>query len=197
MIIAGAGSAGIETTGICLLSGCNDIVLYDDSINSNDLILQKYHVIKTEEELKKAIEKNPDFCVAIGHPRTREKVFNRILKMGGNPTNVINYKAVCLMRDIPQAANILHPGVNISYDFEIGKSCMIHANVVIGHKVKMGNFINISPSCSIIGPCEIGDYTYLETGCIVLPHHKIGHNVIIKAGCVVNRDVKDYETFGQ
>ena len=197
MIIAGAGSAGIETTGICLLSGCNDIVLYDDSINSNDLILQKYHVIKTEEELKKAIERNPDFCVAIGHPRTREKVFNRLLKMGGNPTNVINYKAVYSVCEIPQAANIMHPGVNISYDFEIGKSCMIHANVVIGHKVKMGNFVNVSPLCSIIGPCTIGDYAYIAAGSVILPHHKIGKNAIIPARSVVDRDVKDYETFGQ
>jgi sugar O-acyltransferase (sialic acid O-acetyltransferase NeuD family) len=195
MIIAGAGSAGIETTGICLLSGCNDIVLYDDNTKCNDLIYHKYHVIKTEEDLKIAIEKNPNFCVAIGHPRIREKVFNRILKMGGNPTNVINHKTVSLLCEIPQTANILHPGVNISYDFEIGKSCMIHANVAIGHKVKMGNFINISPLCSIIGPCTIDDYAYIAAGSVILPHHKIGKNAIIPAGSVVDRDVNDYETY--
>ena len=195
MIIAGAGSAGIETTMFCLLSGCNDIVLYDDRMNSNNLILQKYHVIKTEEELKNAIDRNPDFCVSIGHPRIREKVFNRILEMGGNPTNVISHKAVYSICEIPQRANIIHSGVNISYDFEIGKSCMIHANVVIGHKVKMGNFVNVSPLCSIIGPCTIGDYAYIAAGSVILPHHKIGKNAIIPARSVVDRDVSDYETF--
>lgn len=195
MIIAGAGSAGIETTGICLLSGCNDIVLYDDNINSNDLILQKYHVIKTEEELIFAIKRNPQFCVAIGNPRRRKRVFDKILAIGGLPANVINHSLVCCLSDIPKNGTVIHNGVSISYGLEIGKSCLIHANCTIGHKVKIGNFVNIGPLCSIVGPCEIGDFSYIGAGSTILPHHKIGRNVIVSAGCVVNKNLNDFETF--
>ena len=46
MIIAGAGSAGIETLGIYLSTGKTDVVMYDDKTNANDELLgQKYKII--------------------------------------------------------------------------------------------------------------------------------------------------------
>ncbi|MBO7573026.1 MAG: hypothetical protein J6T48_12820 [Bacteroidales bacterium] len=208
MIIAGAGSAGKETLAFYVTAngkGVSEIrnvenrekvSFFDANKECEDLLFGIYPVLKTEEELIAAISKNPDFCVAIGQPRLRERVFNHITSLGGKPQNIIRYNSVNLFSDIPEGgANIIHPGVSISYDFEIGKSCMIHANAVIGHKVKLGNFINISPLCSIIGPCEIGEYAYIAAGSVILPHHKIGKNAIIPAGSIVNRDVRDYETF--
>lgn len=195
MIIAGAGSAGIETLKIYLTTGKNDVILYDDNPIKNGNLFNGYKIINTESDLCSEIKKDPLFCVAIGNPRRREKLFNRIINLGGIPTNIMNQDLFYHISDIPQNGTIIQPGVIISYGLEIGQSCMIHANSVIGHKVKIGNFINISPLCSIIGPCEIGDFSYIGTGSIILPHHKIGNNVIISAGSVVNRDVSDYETF--
>lgn len=196
MIIVGAGSAGIETLGIYLSTGKTDVVLYDDKPNTNVEILgQKYKIISSEDDLRDEISKNPKFCVAVGNPRMREKLFERLIALGGIPTNIMNDKLFYNISDIPQNGSIIQPGVNISYGFEIGKSCMIHANSTIGHKVKLGNFINIGPSCAIIGPCEIGDYSYICAGSVILPHHKIGRNVIVSAGSVVDRDIVDYETF--
>ena len=208
MIIAGAASAGKETLAFYVTtegkgvsdiyekSNLKDVYFYDTGKDCQDLLFGIYPVIKTTDELLPIIQKNPDFCVAIGHPRLRERVFNSLVELGGHPKNIIRYSSVNLFSEIPEGqANIIHPGVNISYDFEIGKSCIIHANAVIGHKVRMGNFVNVSPLCSIIGPCEIGDYAYIAAGSVVLPHHRIGRNAIIPAGSVVNRDVKDYETF--
>lgn len=196
MIIAGAGSAGIETLGIYLSTGMTDVVLYDDKPNANvELLGQKYKIIDSEEDLRAEISKNPEFCVAVGNPRMREKLFERLVALGGEPTNIMNTKFLYSISDLSQNGSIIQPGVNISYGFEMGKSCMIHANSTIGHKVKLGNFINIGPSCAIIGPCEIGDYSYIGAGSVILPHHKIGRNVVISAGSVVDRDLADYETF--
>lgn len=195
MIIAGAGSAGIETLKIYLTTGKNDVILYDDNPVKNTKLFERHQIICTESELVSELKKNPLFCVAVGNPRRRKKLFDRILALGGTPTNIMNPNLFYLISEIPQNGTIIQPGVIISYGLEIGLSCMIHANSVIGHKVKIGNFVNISPLCSIIGPCEIGDFSYIGTGSRILPHHKIGKNVIISAGSVVNRDVSDYETF--
>jgi sugar O-acyltransferase (sialic acid O-acetyltransferase NeuD family) len=197
MIIAGAGSAGIETLGIYLSSGKTDIVLYDDKSNTNvEFLRQQYKIINTEEDLRAEISRNPKFCVAVGNPRMRGKLFERLVAIGGYPTNIMNTNLFYSISDLPQNGTIIQPGVNISYGLGIGKSCMIHANSTIGHKVKIGNFVNIGPLCSIIGPCEIGDYTYIGARCILLPNFKIGRNVIIPAGSIVNRDISDFETFG-
>ena len=195
MIIAGAGSAGKETLEIYLSTGEKDVVMYDDNQIKNTELFDGHKIICKENELIAEIKKNPLFCVAIGNPRRREKLFDKILSLGGIPANIMNTNLFYCISDISQNGSIIQPGVNISYGFEMGKSCMLHANSTIGHKVKLGNFINIGPSCAIIGPCEIGDYSYIGAGSVILPHHKIGRNVVISAGSVVNRDVADYETF--
>ena len=198
MIIAGAGSAGIETLGIYLSTGKTDVVLFDDKSNTNvEFLGQQYKIISAKEDLLCQISRNPEFCVAVGNPRMREKLFERLVALGGIPTNILNDKLFYIISNIPQNGSIIQPGVNISYGFEMGKSCMLHANSTIGHKVKLGNFINVGPSCAIIGPCEIGDYSYIGAGSIILPHHKIGKNVVVSAGSVVNKDLADYETFSQ
>ncbi len=197
MIIAGAGSAGIETLGIYLSTGKTDIVLFDDKSNTNvEFLGQQYKIISSEEDLRDEISRNPEFCVAVGNPRMREKLFERLIALGGTPTNILNDKLFYNISNIPQNGSIIQAGVIISYDFKMGKSCMLHANSTIGHNVKIGNFVNIGPLCSIIGPCEIGDFSYIGAGSVILPNSMIGRNVIISAGSVVNRDVADYETFG-
>lgn len=195
MIIAGAGSAGKETMEIYLSTGKKNIVLYDDNQIKNAELFVGHKIICKENELIAEIKKNPLFCVAIGNPRRREKLFDKILSLGGIPANIMNTNLFYCISDISQNGSIIQPGVNISYGFEMGKSCMLHANSTIGHKVKLGNFINIGPSCAIIGPCEIGDYSYIGAGSVILPHHKIGKNVVVSAGSVVDRDLADYETF--
>lgn len=196
MIIAGAGSAGRETLGLYLSAGGTDIVLFDDKPETLEAFADKYDIVKTEEELRIAIAKNPNFCVSVGYPRLRERLFNRLIALGGLPKSIINPNFLYTLSEIPDNGTIIQPGVNISYGLTIGKSCMIHANSTIGHKVKIGNFVNVSPLCSIIGPCEIKDYSYIGAHSVVLPGTTIGHNAIIPAGSVVNRNVKDYETYG-
>ncbi len=196
MIIAGAGSAGRETLGLYLSTGRTDIVLFDDKPETLDAFADKYRIARTEDELRLAIAENPDFCISVGHPRLRERLFSRLITLGGKPKSIVNPKFLYSLSEIPDNGTIIQPGVNISYGLTIGNSCMIHANSTIGHKVKIGNFVNISPICSIIGPCEINDFSYIGAHSVILPGTTIGRYAIISAGSVVNRDVKDYETFG-
>ncbi len=193
MIIVGAGSAGKETSGILMQDSNEDLVFFDPNCKMNK-IWNKFQVISDLKILKKLINSNPHFCVAIGQPRKREKMFNSVLKLGALPKNIISKSAYSLS-GIADNGTIIQPGVKISYDVIIGKSCFIHANSVIGHKVFIGDFVNISPLCSIIGPCKIEDYTYIGAGSIIMPNITIGKNCYITPGSTVNRDIKDHETF--
>jgi len=194
MIIAGAGSAGKETLGLLLGVNKNAEVIFFDENASLKLVFDKYPVINNIEQLKVQLAKNPSFCVAIGHPRKRQKMFEKITDMGGRSLNIYapNYSGISHFAD---NGSIFQPGVVISYEVEVGKSCLIHANTVIGHKVQIGDFVNISPLCSVIGPSKIGHNTHIGSGSIILPGVSLGCNVIIKAGSIVDRDIKDYETF--
>ncbi|HRT00735.1 MAG TPA: hypothetical protein P5312_11915 [Bacteroidales bacterium] len=193
MIIVGSGSAGKETSGIIMLQSDEEIFFFDNNPKEN-LIYGKYHVISNIKKIIEIIKKDNKFCVAIGHPRIRARMFNFMLEIGAKPANVVSYKSF-ILSSIYENATIIQPGVCISYDVKIGKSNMIHANSVIGHKVEIGDFVNISPLCSIIGPTKIDDFTYIGTGSIVNPGLYIGKYSYITPGNIVKRDVKDYKTY--
>jgi sugar O-acyltransferase (sialic acid O-acetyltransferase NeuD family) len=193
MIIVGAGSAGKETLGIISHISDEEIFFFDKSPKEN-LVYGKYPVISIEEKLIEILIKDHKFCVAIGHPRIRKKMFDFMLRIGAEPGNVIA-KNSFILSTIYENATIIQPGVCISYDVKIGKSNMIHANSVIGHKVEIGNFVNISPLCSIIGPTKIDDFAYIGAGSIIYPELYIGKYSYITPGSIVKRDIKEYETY--
>jgi sugar O-acyltransferase (sialic acid O-acetyltransferase NeuD family) len=193
MIIVGAGAAGIETAGFFLNQPDKEEIIFYDKNVIEKKIWNKFLVVNDLETIKQILKNNPKFCVTIGNPRKREKMFNLMIKLGAVPTNIIVSKTIS--SEISENATIIQPGVCISFDVIIKNSCFIHANSVIGHKVEIGNFVNISPLCSIIGPCKIGDFSYIGAKSVIMPNINIGKNTYITPGSVVNRDIKDYETF--
>jgi sugar O-acyltransferase (sialic acid O-acetyltransferase NeuD family) len=193
MIIAGAGSAGKETSGILMLQSDEDLIFYDSN-HRGEMVWDKFNVYSKLEEIEPYLQKHPDFCVAIGNPRKRKRVYDSFLKIGALPANIIS-KNANILSNITNNGTIIQPGVCISYDVKVGKSCFIHANSVIGHKVQIGDFVNISPLCSLIGPCTIGSFTYIGARTIVMPNIRIGSYSYISPGSIVNRDIDKYETF--
>lgn len=195
MIIAGAGSAGIETLAVYNNGEIidNDIVFFDNKLTENNFIPPQYRIINDIEELKYFIERNPNFCVAVGNPRLRAKLFDTLMQNGGNPV-LVKSKNIMQLSEIGDNGSIIHPSVTISYGCKFGKSAMLHAGCVIGHKVEIGNFANVGPLASIIGPCKIGNYAYIGAKSLILPNVKIGNNAFIEAGAIVEKDVADFET---
>lgn len=197
MIIAGASHLGMETLAVLLENGFkNEIVFYDTDIKKQGLIYHKYKIITDELQIKNYIKTNPDFVVAIGHPRLRGRMYNKMLALGGNPVNVVSNNAHLFPFLEPFMGCIIEPGAGISHDVRIGNGCAIHINCTIGHAIKMGKFVNIGPGANVVGPCVIDDFAYIGVGAIVLPGVHIGKYAIISAGSVVNRDVAEYETYG-
>ncbi|MGQ9846168.1 MAG: PglD-related sugar-binding protein [Bacteroidales bacterium] len=196
MIIVGAANLGLEVLAILLANKYSGkIVFYDTDKAKEGILYNQYSVITSEAQIKQELKINNDFIVAIGHPRLRERMYNKMLALGGNPTNVISTNAHLFTFLNPFKGCIIEPGAGISHSVEIGEGCAIHINCTIGHAVKLGKFVNIGPGANVVGPCVISDYAYVGVGAIILPNVHIGKNAIISAGSLVNRDVDDFETF--
>lgn len=196
MIIVGAGSLGLETLSILLENGYNNSLLfYDSNPAKKGIIYDKFPVITNDEELKKVLTHDNEFVVGIGHPRLRERMYNKLIAWGGNPVNVISKDTHIFPFNKPFTGCIVEPGAGISHSTEIGEGCAMHINCTIGHAVKIGKFVNIGPGTNVVGPCIIDDYAYISVGAVVLPNIKIGKYAIITANKLADRDISDYETF--
>lgn len=196
MIIVGTGGLGLEILSILQNENYNnEIVFFDENIQKPDILFNQYKVIKLESELSEYI-KNIDstFIVGIGHPRIREKLTNKLKRLGGKNTNIIAKNAAISQLNHYPEGTIIEPLSGISHGLQIGEGCAIHIHCSIGHAAKIGKYVNVGPGATVIGPTEIGDYTYIGAHAVLLPNIKIGKNVIIGAGCIVRNDLMDFES---
>ncbi|GAB4285839.1 MAG: dTDP-4-amino-4,6-dideoxy-D-glucose acetyltransferase VioB [Marinilabiliales bacterium] len=199
MVIAGAGGLGIEIMGFLILDGYNKpICFYDDNKNRASILYNKFPVYHKSDELITFFNKNGyNFITGIGNPRIREKLTKKIIGYGGKLTNAVSLRAAVFpYTDIPPGV-IIQPGAALSHGIELSEGDAIHINCTIGHNTKLGKYVNIGPNVSVIGPVEICDYAYIGAHSTIMPGIKIGKQAIIPAGSYVNRNVADYETFGE
>jgi sugar O-acyltransferase (sialic acid O-acetyltransferase NeuD family) len=195
MIIVGASNLGLETMAILLKDNYpNSIIFYDTNSQKKGMLFNKFPVITDENELLQYMQNDKEFVVAIGHPRYRERMYKKLLELGGTPVNVISSSAYIFPFNKPFVGCIVEPGAGISHSTEIGEGCAIHINCTIGHAVKIGKFVNIGPGANIVGPCEIDDFAYISVGAIVHPGVKIGKYAFIGSNKVVTHNINDYET---
>ncbi len=198
MIIVGTGGLGLEILGTLINNGYKgEIVLYDENTSAPDLLFKKFRVIKKVSVLSKYIDENDaGFITGIGTPRIREKLTNKLLKLGGKNEVVISKLAALFQFNEYPAGTIIEPFAAISHRVEMGTGCAIHVHSSIGHSAKLGKYVNVGPGAAVIGPVEIDDYAYIGAHAVIHPHIRIGKNAIIAAGAVVKNDVGDLETVG-
>ncbi len=194
MVIAGAGGLGIEVLYILMEENYPDeICFFDENAGITTKLFDKYKVITDFELLEKYFTENENaFVTAVGNPRLRKKLSEKILKAGGKFKSVISSKASYFRYNKPFEGGIVQPGVGISHGVEIGISAAIHINSTIGHSTKIGNYVNIGPGANIIGPVSIGDFSYIGAQSLIMPDISIGKNVIIAAGSYVDKDIPDF-----
>lgn len=196
MIIVGAGSLGFEILSVLLENGYEkEIIFYDANSAKKGIVFDKFSVITDEEELKNILIRDNEFVVGIGHPRLRERMYNKLISIGGKPVNVISKDAHIFPFNKTFNGCIIELGAGISHSTEIGEGCAIHINCTIGHAVRIGKFVNIGPGTNVVGPCIIEDFSYISVGAVVLPNIRIGKYAVVTANMLADRDVADYETF--
>jgi sugar O-acyltransferase (sialic acid O-acetyltransferase NeuD family) len=197
MLIIGTGGLGKEVLALLIdEKEAGEICFFDENQKAPDLLYNKFKVFKSIETVTDYFRnKDNRFITAIGNPRLRKKLTEKISKAGGELTSVISSRASLFQFNEPCQGAIIQPGVGVSHGVKFGKSCAIHINASIGHSSKLGSYINIGPSATIIGPVEIGDFTYIGAQSVILPNLKIGKNVIVGAGTIVDKNLQDNQTY--
>jgi sugar O-acyltransferase (sialic acid O-acetyltransferase NeuD family) len=196
MIIVGAGGFAKEVLEVLMENKFTEnIAFYDDvTTGLNDLLYDKFKILKSETELKDYFTFfGCDFTIGIGNPMLRKKMHELFIQYGGNFVSTISLSAKVGSFDVDlgEGINILSNAI-ISNSVKIGKGCIIYYNSIIAHDCKIGNFVEISPSARLLGKVEIGDYSEIGSNSTILPEVKIGNNVIVGAGAVVLNDLPSY-----
>lgn len=191
IIIAGAGGHALEILDILLVSypDKKGIYLYDD-LNLDKDYLDGYPILHSLEELKNKKIRKFLFCLGIGNPMLRKKMFEKFKSIGGNFHPVCS-KSACVSPSVTSFSFDAMALSFISRNVHIGLGTLINTGANVHHGVEIGEFTMVSPRATILGDVKIGSFCEIGANATILPKIKIGDRVTIGAGAVVTGECKE------
>lgn len=191
--IIGAGGFGREVK--MLIDQINDkhkqyefIGFYDDAFEKN-VKINGFPVLGSIDDIN-SIEFELALVIAIGNPKTKKTILNRIT----------SEKVIF--------PTLIHPNVYIGNDgVTIGRGCIICCSNIITVNVTIGDFVTLNlmctfghdtvissfssfmPSVNISGEVSIKEGVYVGTGAKIINQLEIGEYSIIGAGAVVYKSI--------
>jgi sugar O-acyltransferase (sialic acid O-acetyltransferase NeuD family) len=192
ILIFGAGGFGKEILDILLSTPTyfdyHSIKFLDDAVPPGSPIATTT-VIGDSNHLQNA--KNSHIIIAIGNPKIRRIVTNKITNLNLPILTVIDHTAQ--LRKNIQIGNgsIICANTILSTSSQIGQHNIINIGAIIGHDVITGPYTVISPGAIILGQVQIGEGVEIGAGAIIHPQVKIGNWCKIAMGAVVYKDVPD------
>jgi len=188
MLIAGAGGHALEIFDVLLTLNytVDEIFFYDDYSDTEEL--NKCEVIKNKQKLKDYFSLNEDFCLGIGNPNLRNKMYSLMLDAGGKHIPIISPLAFISNYAVNKGADIM-PFSFVSSRSSLGLGTLINTRVNVHHEALIGEFNEISPSVNLLGQVKLGNFNTVGAGTTILPKIKMENNNIIGAGAVVTGDL--------
>lgn len=136
------------------------------------------------------IEPDDCFICAIGSPKVKEKLTQRILARGGEFINIIHNSAIVHPTVKMGVGNIICPRVHIHDHARIGSYVTFNGRSGAGHDAEVGDYSSVMSSVDITGYVIVGKRTFWGTGAKAVPHSRIDDDATIGVASVVFRRVK-------
>jgi sugar O-acyltransferase (sialic acid O-acetyltransferase NeuD family) len=171
----------------------DNLVFFDDiSEEIEDMLFERFPVLRSLEEVKKYFQKHSEFVLGLGNPYLRKKLSEKLINEGGLLKSVIAYSANVGHYNVQldKGLNIMH-NVMISNSVTIGECSLVNSYSSIHHDVIIGKYCEISPHSVLLGGSSIGNFCSIGSHSTILPEIRIGNNVTIGAGSVVTRNLTD------
>lgn len=191
ILILGAGGYGRE-----LLQWIKDINelkptwkiagFLDDNLNALDGIECDYPVLGRVSDWQPA--ENEVFALAIGNPRTKEKIVDLMKARGAVFANVIHPSATLTQFSKYGEGLVMFPQSKLSVNSSVGDFVTILSSG-IGHDVEIGDYTTVSGACSILRNVKIGNRVFLAANVTISNDIVIGDDAYIGLGSNVMKDV--------
>ena len=137
-----------------------------------------------------------EFVLAIGSPKTRHLVFNKMI-VGGqvNFTTLIHPNVIISNHVTIGAGCIICAGCILTVDIKLGQHCILNLNSTVGHDSIFGDFVTIAPIVAISGNVNLGDYTEIGTGSSIRQGVKVHKGAMLGMGGVLTKDIPENAIF--
>lgn len=131
-----------------------------------------------------------NFVVAVGTPRTRRAIVNRMQSCGDFSFATLIHTSV-LKSDYVEigAGSIITAGCILTTQITLGRHSIVNLACTIGHDVVAGDFCTIAPQVAVSGNVTFGDGVEVGTGSTIIQGLSLGQGSFVGAGAVVSKDI--------
>ena len=192
IVIVGASGFGREVAWLIENSDKWNVKGFvDDNEDLEHKSVNDYPVLGTIDFLLNVNEKT-NVVVAIGNPRIRKKIVER-LQINKNISfpNIFDKDVIIDKTVTIGFGNIICKGSIL----EIGNFNHINLNCTVGHDVQFHDYITVYPGVNISGNVRINDCVEIGTGTKIIQGKEIVKETVIGAGSVVVKDIVENGTY--
>ncbi len=132
------------------------------------------------------------FVVAIGSPRGRRSVVERMLSQGDVNFATLVHRSVRKSEFVTiGGGSIVTAGCILTTQITFGMHTICNLASTIGHDVVTGDYCTLAPHVAVSGNVTIGDGVEVGTGAIIIEKLKLGKGCFVGAGAVVSKDLPE------
>lgn len=192
LIIVGGGGFCHEV--IWLAGECNQLWevkgILDDNLEMQGKSYRNIPVLGTVMDWGKFTESW--FVVAIGSPRTRKKVVEKMLSKGPVQFASLIHPSVSMSESVAiGVGSIITAGCVITTDITLGMHTVVNLLSSIGHDFVAGDYCTIAPHVAVSGHVTVGAGVEIGTGAVLIQGLTLGIGSFIGAGAVVTKNIPE------
>ncbi len=134
-----------------------------------------------------------DFVIAIGNPRIRKKVLEKMCSVGTPSFATLIDPAAVVMADHVSvgSGSVICAGSICTVEVDIGAHVIINLNCTVGHETRIDDFVTIAPMVAISGNVFIGACAEIGTGAAIRQGLTVNAGAMIGMGSVLTKNVAE------
>jgi sugar O-acyltransferase (sialic acid O-acetyltransferase NeuD family) len=190
LIIVGGGGFSREVIWLAReCSGKWDIIgILDDNPAMNGQTFCGIQVIGAVSDCSNFPDAH--FVVAVGSPRTRKAIVNRMLSSGSVNFATLIHSSVLKSEYVEiGAGSIITAGCILTTQITLGQHSVVNLACTVGHDVTAGDFCTFAPHVTVSGNVTFGDGVEIGTGAIIIQGLALGQGSFVGAGAVVSKNI--------
>ncbi|MDC9529669.1 acetyltransferase [Pseudoalteromonas sp. Angola-7] len=191
IIVVGGGGFAKEV--IWLADDCNRKVrgVLDDNVATHGLELQGTKVLGKIDSWKKYAS-DCEFIIAIGNPRVRKLVTDKMKLLGKPKYTSLIHPSVHLSNTVKISEGaIICAGAILTTDIELGEHCILNLNVTVGHECDIKDFVTIAPMAAISGNVTLNTLVEVGTGAVIRQGLTLETGSMLGMGGVLTKNIPE------
>jgi len=132
-----------------------------------------------------------EVIVAVGEPKVRKILFDKVRKKGVKMATLIDPSAIISDAAIIKQGVIVAPLSIVTSSTVVGQNSVINTHSTVGHDIIIGDHSVLSSHVTVGGSSVVGERSYIGLGSQIKEQTRIGDRVIIGMGSVVYSDIPD------